>query len=98
MFLLCVTGLLIGSLSSVQATPANRTEKQGTVVLPPANRTRKKQNWFYFVLSPPLNSRVKNKTSFNFFSTIGFICSQLKKINKINEKILYSVGFTKPAS
>ena len=58
MFLLCVTGLLIGSLSSVQATPANRTEKQGTVVLPPANRTRKETKLGLFrTLPSPKQSR-----------------------------------------
>ena len=42
----------------------------------------------------PKQSHVKNKTSLNFFSTIGLI---LKTLNKIFEKILYSVGFTKTA-
>jgi hypothetical protein len=41
----------------------------------------------------PKQSHVKNKTSLNFFSTIGLI---LKTLNKIYEKIFYSVGFTKP--
>ena len=56
----------------------------------------KKQNLFYFVHPQPTSPkqlRVKNKTSLNFFSTIGLI---LKTLNKLYEKIFYSVGFTKP--
>ena len=33
MFLLCITGLLIGSFSAVLATPTNRTEKQGKIYI-----------------------------------------------------------------
>ena len=58
-----------------------------------ANLQRTQKNGFilYALNSLLLNSRVKNKTSFEF------ILCQLKTLNKILEKILYSGGFTKPA-
>ena len=55
----------------------------------------KSQFWFHFVhsrLPSPKQSRKKIKQVLNFFFTIGFI-AQVKTLNKIQEKILYSVGF-----
>ena len=44
-----------------------------------ASKPKAKRNKTGFILyasnSPPLNSRAKNKSSFNFFSTIGLIAS-----------------------
>ena len=59
----------------------------------------KKQNWFYFVRSrlPPLNSRIKNKTSSEFLFYVRFDSINLT-LNKIYKKIMYIDGFTKPAS
>ena len=45
--------------------------------------------------SPPLNSRVKNETSFEFLFYVVLL-RQSVPLSKIYEKILYSVSFTKP--
>ena len=63
-----------------------------------ARKLTTKRNKTGFILyscdSPLLNSRVKNKTSLEFLFYIMFLLLQSKTLNKIYEKILYSVGFT----
>ena len=51
--------------------------------------------WIKFLL-PPENITQKIKTDLNVFSTYVLLC-QSKTLNKIYKKILYSVGFIKPA-
>ena len=64
-----------------------------------ARKQNTKRNKIGFILyacdTPPLNSNVKKKSCISFLRYV--LLRQSKTINKVNEKILYSIGFTKPA-
>ena len=71
------------------------------IVFVAANKPITKRSKTGFILyapdSPRLNGRVKNKTRFEFFSTVALIASFKNTKQNIRENIVYSVGFTKPA-
>ena len=68
-------------------------------LLSPENLTRKEAKLDLFcklATTLPKTVAYKNKTSFNFFSTLCFIAS-IKNIEQNKRENIYSFGFTKPA-